>query len=225
MVVATVHRDETSPHLSAFVVLLTRDGRLSAREFIGNKVQMSLDQTTYAQRLQHLGLQRVIERSGARHTPIRKFYGRVASPLQKTPGIDVPGAFWGDRLNPRAYGENVARSVLAQLEPAWNTLGAKAQATELAQKQAREARAAVEDQDKRLKPLVGALRPLNAEDRARLVDVATAVSHRIVQAREDALRENSASNGPSVRPGESKTGVSARKAPRLNATTWLRNAF
>ena len=33
--VATIHRDETSPHLSAFVVPLTADGRLSAKELIG----------------------------------------------------------------------------------------------------------------------------------------------------------------------------------------------
>ena len=189
VIVATVHRDETSPHLSAFVVPLTQDGRLSARDFIGNKAQMSLDQTTYAQRLQHLGLQRGIEHSGARHTPIREFYGRVASTLLKTPAIAPPDASMMDRLNPRAYGEKVARSVLAQLEPAWEVLRAKALATELAQKQAREARAAVENQDKRLKPLVDALRPLTPEDRAKLADVATAVSHKIVQARENALRE------------------------------------
>jgi hypothetical protein len=189
VVVATVHRDETSPHLSAFVVPLTRDGRLSAREFIGNKAQMSLDQTTYAQRVQHLGLERGLERSKARHTPIREFYGRVALPMQKSPGIDVPDASMGDRLNPRAYGERVAKSVLDQLEPTWKVLRAKAQAAELAQKQAKEARAAVEDQDKRLKPLVEALRPLNQADRAKLVDVATAVSHKIVQTRQDELRE------------------------------------
>ncbi|MGL5669159.1 MAG: MobV family relaxase, partial [Shewanella sp.] len=33
VVTASIHRDETSPHLSAFVVPLTRDGRLSAKDF------------------------------------------------------------------------------------------------------------------------------------------------------------------------------------------------
>ncbi|MEF6388186.1 plasmid recombination protein, partial [Escherichia coli] len=35
VVAAVVHRDEATPHLSAFVVPLTQDGRLSAKEFIG----------------------------------------------------------------------------------------------------------------------------------------------------------------------------------------------
>ena len=189
VIVATVHRDETSPHLSAFVVPLTRDGRLSAREFIGNKAQMSLDQTTYAQRVQHLGLERGLERSQTRHTPIRTFYGRVVAAEQKTPAVDVPEPSMGDRLNPRAYGERVAKSVVAQLGPAWMDIQSKAKAGDLARKQAQELRAALVDQDKRLKPLVDALRPLSQADRAKLVDVATAVSHKIVQTRQDELRE------------------------------------
>jgi hypothetical protein len=95
----------------------------------------------------------------------------------------------GDRLNPRAYGDRVAQSVVEQLRPAWDVLLAKAKERDLAQKQASEARAAVADQDKRLKPLVVALGPLNQADRAKLVDVATAVSQKIVQARKDELRE------------------------------------
>ncbi|MDB7652457.1 MobV family relaxase, partial [Enterococcus faecalis] len=48
IVTASIHRDETSPHMTAFVVPLTQDGRLSAKEFIGNKAQMTRDQTTFA---------------------------------------------------------------------------------------------------------------------------------------------------------------------------------
>ena len=41
IITASIHRDETSPHMTAFVVPLTQDGRLSAKEFIGNKAQMT----------------------------------------------------------------------------------------------------------------------------------------------------------------------------------------
>lgn len=58
IITATVHRDETSPHLSAFVVPLTKDGRLSAKEFIGNKAQMQADQTAFAAAVRGLGLER-----------------------------------------------------------------------------------------------------------------------------------------------------------------------
>ncbi|WP_444979169.1 hypothetical protein, partial [Aeromonas hydrophila] len=34
--------------MSAFVVPITKDGRLSAKEFIGNRTKMSNDQSSYA---------------------------------------------------------------------------------------------------------------------------------------------------------------------------------
>jgi len=74
---ATVHRDEKTPHLSAFVVPLTQDGRLSAKEFIGNKAQMKADQTTYAKAVEHLGLERGIEGSKATHQTIRQHYANL----------------------------------------------------------------------------------------------------------------------------------------------------
>jgi len=77
IITATVHRDETSPHLSAFVVPLTQDGRLSAKEFIGNRGQMTNDQTTFASAVQHLGLERGIERSKATHTSIKQHYAAI----------------------------------------------------------------------------------------------------------------------------------------------------
>ncbi len=49
VVAAVVHRDEATPHLSAFVVPLTQDGRLSAKEFIGGRSKMRDDQSTYAE--------------------------------------------------------------------------------------------------------------------------------------------------------------------------------
>jgi hypothetical protein len=55
IVTATIHRDETSPHLSAFVAPVTKDGRLSAKDFIGNKSKMSQDQTNFAKAVQCLG--------------------------------------------------------------------------------------------------------------------------------------------------------------------------
>lgn len=82
IIVATVHNDETSPHLSVFVVPVTQDGRLSAKDFIGNKTQMSADQTGYWQKVAGLGLQRGIEGSRAKHTTIRQFYTQ----MQKTVG-------------------------------------------------------------------------------------------------------------------------------------------
>ena len=132
--VATIHRDETSPHLSAFVVPRTKDGRLSAKEFIGNRTQMSADQTSFAEAVRHLGLERGVEGSKARHTSISDYYRRVGSQTPKTPAIDVPEPSMGDRLKPAEYGQKVAESVLAQIGPEWNAIKAKAQELEAVKK-------------------------------------------------------------------------------------------
>lgn len=77
VVTATVHRDETSPHLSAFVVPLTADGRLSAKEFVGNRRQLADDQTSFANKVADLGLIRGIEGSQATHETIASYYGKI----------------------------------------------------------------------------------------------------------------------------------------------------
>lgn len=82
VLVEIIHQDETSPHLSAFVVPLTRDGRLSAKSYIGNRAQMTQDQTTFAARVKDLGLERGIEGSKARHKTIQQHYADLNKPVQ-----------------------------------------------------------------------------------------------------------------------------------------------
>lgn len=84
IVTATVHRDELTPHLSAFVVPRTADGRLSAKEFIGNRTKMSLDQTTYAERMESLGLERGIKGSQATHQRVKSHYGALEQADRQT---------------------------------------------------------------------------------------------------------------------------------------------
>lgn len=77
LIAATVHMDEKTPHLSAYVVPKTPDGRLSAKEYIGNKSKMSADQDTYAARVAGLGLKRGIKHSKATHTRLKTHYGAL----------------------------------------------------------------------------------------------------------------------------------------------------
>ncbi|CUB02159.1 MobV family relaxase [Comamonas thiooxydans] len=139
IIAATIHRDETSPHMSAFVVPLTKDGRLSAKEFIGNKTQMSRDQSTYAERVADLGLQRGIEGSKAKHVTIQRYYARASEPTPPAPQLDVPEPGIKDRLNPGDYGRKVAESVIEQIRPTWSALQAKAREKDAAEQRAREA--------------------------------------------------------------------------------------
>ena len=77
IVTASIHRDESTPHLSAFVVPLTQDKRLSAKEFIGSRDKMRTDQTSYAGRVADLGLERGVEGSKATHQTIQQHYAAV----------------------------------------------------------------------------------------------------------------------------------------------------
>lgn len=77
VITATIQVDETTPHLSAFVVPITRDGRLSAKEFIGNKTKMSGDQTSFHEKVSDLKLDRGVKGSKAKHQTIRQYYARV----------------------------------------------------------------------------------------------------------------------------------------------------
>lgn len=64
----TLHMDEKTPHIHAIVVPLTSDGRLSAKELMGNKKNLSLRQDRYAEAMETFGLIRGVRDSKANHT-------------------------------------------------------------------------------------------------------------------------------------------------------------
>jgi Plasmid recombination enzyme len=87
VVCVNMQLDETSPHLVAYVVPLTKDGRLSAKEIVGNQKAMKDMQTHFAEVVgKPVGLQRGIEDSGAVHTTVRQFYQAI----EKNPALAPP---------------------------------------------------------------------------------------------------------------------------------------
>lgn len=72
-----LHMDEKTPHLHAITVPLTPDGRLSARERMGNKKDLQLRQDRYAERMEKFGLQRGIKGTGIKHENAKEYYGRI----------------------------------------------------------------------------------------------------------------------------------------------------
>lgn len=124
---ATVHHDETSPHLSAFVVPLTADGRLSAKEFIGDRRQMSADQSSFAAAVATLGLERGIIGSRAKHQTIRDYYAGlnaaekathavIISPQEVQPVVLKKGIFSNMEETPEAVAERITRRVQSQVQ-------------------------------------------------------------------------------------------------------------
>ena len=120
IVTASIHRDEATPHLSAFVVPLTQDKRLSAKEFIGSRDKMRADQTSYAGCVADLGLDRGIEGSKATHQTIQKHYSAIRlgdlphatiSPSAVQPRVLRKGLFSSDIETPEAIAQRLTKAV------------------------------------------------------------------------------------------------------------------
>jgi hypothetical protein len=137
VVYAGIHRDETTPHMYAYVVPLDDRGRLNARHFFGEKNALGKMQTDFAEKvaLKH-DLERGIEGSKAKHVSIQQYYSRVNAATPKAPSVDVPEPTMKERLNPSEYGKRVAQSVIDQISPAYSALSAKAEQADLAKARA-----------------------------------------------------------------------------------------
>ena len=79
-----LHLDEATPHIHCVVVPITPDGRLSARDVFSKKTLREM-QTTYAESLSDLGIDRGIKGSTAKHTDIKTWYGEQGNPQVPEP--------------------------------------------------------------------------------------------------------------------------------------------
>jgi len=77
IVALSLHMDELTPHLHAVVVPLTKDGRLTAKEVMGNREVMQNTQDNYAIRMAKFGLSRGLKGSRANHTDITQYYTAI----------------------------------------------------------------------------------------------------------------------------------------------------
>lgn len=98
----TLHMDEKTPHIHAVVVPLTKDGRLSAKELMGDKIAMSERQTRYADQMQLFGLERGIVGSKAIHNSEGWYLGQQKKE-QEAILSHIPEFTLLDRVNPTKY--------------------------------------------------------------------------------------------------------------------------
>ena len=94
---AVVHYDETTPHLHVISVPLTKDGRLSARDVIGNKAKMSKTQDAFFEQVgRGYGLERGIHIDGqekkehisAQEHELREIKQQIAREQEKLEAIE-----------------------------------------------------------------------------------------------------------------------------------------
>jgi hypothetical protein len=123
---AHVHRDETTPHLVAYVV--PRDGeKLNAKKWLGGRAVLSAMQTDFWERVgrQH-GLERGEEGSVARHQTIKEYYGAVERAQEAVQAIQIPterqvlekGLLSTTYEGDEAFAKRVGNAVRDQLMPA-----------------------------------------------------------------------------------------------------------
>ena len=80
VVYAGIHRDETTPHMYAYVVPLDGKGKLNCRSFYGERDALSKMQDDFHQKVgQRFGLDRGIKGSKAKHQDIKRYYSELNS--------------------------------------------------------------------------------------------------------------------------------------------------
>jgi hypothetical protein len=120
---ATIHLDESTPHMVVYVVPMTADRRLSCRDFLGGPEKLRAMQTSFHAKVgAQRGLERGVEGSKAKHEAVSAFYSTMAA-VGEAPA-----------LKPRDY----AAAVVGVKTEAWQRAEAVASAN--AQGAARHAR-------------------------------------------------------------------------------------
>ncbi|MEL7596505.1 MobV family relaxase [Aeromonas veronii] len=172
LIYAGIHRDETTPHLYAYVVPLDPQGKLNCRHFLGGAKALSQMQTNFAEQVgQRHGLQRGIEGSKARHTTVRQYYAAL---LQEIP---APLAIPAQGLAPRVLKNNlfsrieeapevVALRLSKETQAHYAPALARAKRTDLAERRAKELAATAQAKEVELqvlRPLVEGLPPEELE--------------------------------------------------------------
>lgn len=110
---ASIHRDETTPHLAAYIVPVDPDsGRLNAKRWLGGPGKLSELQTDFAMGVAKAhGLERGVERSKATHKAVRQWYAElgdvertVARVATVTPAELKPQKLKGETLTEKVFG-------------------------------------------------------------------------------------------------------------------------
>lgn len=135
VVYATLHLDETTPHIHAYSVPLV-EGKLACKQYIGDRQKLSNLQTLYAKEMEKWGLQRGIKGSKAKHIKLKKYYSLLNRELKKIKKIkiDIPPIFGKEKW---------AKQKQEEIEKLYKSLApivAKAKVAEVAKKREKEIR-------------------------------------------------------------------------------------
>lgn len=187
----SIHRDETTPHLIAYVVPLDQEtGRLNAKKFLGGRAKLSALQSDFSKKVKNLGLERGVEGSKAQHTRVKDYYAKVNEPIPQLKPIDRPKA--GLFETTAQYGNKVVDSVLEQIKPQWESMAQLAKEVKTARKELSDARKTLLELQNRAKPYLDAIVCLGAKERLILNGQVQEISDQLVSKRLEAEEQQRA---------------------------------
>lgn len=115
VIATSIHRDETTPHLVAYIVPLDPETeRLNAKKWTGGKDELSKMQTSFAEEIEHLGIERGLKGSKAEHVPISRYYEKVNSAFDYEIQDNIPNK--GLFESAEKYAQKVIESALPNYE-------------------------------------------------------------------------------------------------------------
>lgn len=183
-----LHLDETTPHLTGFIVPIDPDtGRLNAARWMDGSAKLADMQTGYAKAVEPLGLVRGLEGSDATHTTIRQFYGAMRSadvvPVNMPKVLSPPAMLL--ETSRKDWAKTETARVKSKLAPVVSELRAQARQGIVATRKAKEYQATAEKfrdatQAARDAPLQDVAERLglvrDKEDKEKWVDVTGAIA-------------------------------------------------
>lgn len=190
----TIHRDETSPHLVAYVVPNDENNRLNAKKYVGGKLILSSMQTDFAKAVEQHGLKRGVQGSKAEHKTIQKYYAelntnlledwvnlKIINPAEVKPAkksfffveTDIEIA---QRLNDKV--EATIKPIIKEAQNASRLIS-----------EAKAIRSSIATQQSRLEELMEALAPLNDNEQQVLISKVRQMSVQMIEDRRQALIE------------------------------------
>lgn len=113
VICSAVHLDETTPHLVAYIAPITKDNRLSCRDFLGGTQKLKQMHTDFNNACgKSRNLERGIEGSKAKHQDIKSFYGALnaAGKAPKLEAKDYAAAAMGIKTAAWRKAEALAQS-------------------------------------------------------------------------------------------------------------------
>lgn len=152
VIATTIHRDETTPHLVAYVVPLDEEtGRLNCKKWLGGRAKLSSMQTDFAKEVEEFGLDRGVEGSKATHTTIKEHYAKVNDakyapqiPFEK-PVLPESSLFESKEKYAERVANAVEESFFTQIRQDWDRMAVLSNEVKSATKELLEARKTTKD--------------------------------------------------------------------------------